>query len=75
VTACSTLRFGLVLETDDKQTIYMHWKGFRHGPKDVIDRLNRGEAVDPSNYYFPHEAILRNRFGKILLAQSHLFDC
>ena len=32
--------------------IYMHWKGLRHGPKDVIDRLNRGEAVDPSSYYF-----------------------
>ena len=42
----------IVLETDDKQMIYMRWKGFRHGPKDVIDRLNRGEAVDPSSYYF-----------------------
>ena len=42
----------IVLETDDRQTIYMHWKGFRHGPKDVIDRLNRGETVDPSSYYF-----------------------
>jgi Protein of unknown function (DUF3237) len=42
----------IVLETDDEQLIYMHWKGFRHGPKDVIDRLNRGETVDPSSYYF-----------------------
>jgi hypothetical protein len=42
----------LVLETDDKQQIYMTWKGFRHGPKEVIDRLNRGEAVDPATYYF-----------------------
>ena len=42
----------IVLETDDKQMICMHWKGIRHGPKDVIDRLNRGEAVDPSSYYF-----------------------
>jgi Protein of unknown function (DUF3237) len=42
----------IVLETDDKQMIYMHWKGFRHGPKDVIDRLNRGAAVDPSSYCF-----------------------
>ena len=38
---------GLALETDDKQHIYMTWKGFRHGPKEVIDRLNRGETVDP----------------------------
>jgi hypothetical protein len=42
----------IVLETNDKQMIYMHWKGFRHGPKQVIDRLNRGEVVDPSSYYF-----------------------
>jgi len=42
----------LTLETDDKQLIYMSYKGFRHGPKDVIDRLNRGQSVDPSLYYF-----------------------
>jgi Protein of unknown function (DUF3237) len=42
----------LTLETDDKQYIYMSWKGFRHGPKEVIDRLNRGEDVDPETYYF-----------------------
>jgi uncharacterized protein DUF3237 len=42
----------ITLETDDKQLIYMSWKGFRHGPKEVIDRLNRGEAVDPATYYF-----------------------
>ena len=42
----------LTMETDDKQHIYMTYKGLRHGPKEVIDRLNKGEAVDPSLYYF-----------------------
>jgi hypothetical protein len=42
----------ITLETDDKQQIYMSWKSFRHGPKEVIDRLNRGEIVDPETYYF-----------------------
>jgi uncharacterized protein DUF3237 len=42
----------ITLETDDKQLIYMTWKAFRHGPKEVIDRLNRGETVDPETYYF-----------------------
>lgn len=42
----------ITLKTDDQQHIYMTWKGFRHGPKDIIDRLNRGEAVDPATYYF-----------------------
>jgi hypothetical protein len=42
----------ITLETHDKQRIYMMWKGFRHGPKEVIDRLNRGDPVDPDVYYF-----------------------
>ena len=42
----------ITLETDDKQLIYMTYRGYRHGPKDVIDRINRGEAVDPSLYEF-----------------------
>jgi Protein of unknown function (DUF3237) len=41
----------LVLQTDDEHKIYMHWKGLRHGLKDVIDRLYRVEAVDRT-YYF-----------------------
>ena len=42
----------VALETDDKQHIYMSYRGYRHGPKDVIDRLNKGEAVDPNLYCF-----------------------
>lgn len=40
------------LETDDQALIYMTYRGLRHGPAEVIDRLNRGEPVDPSEYYF-----------------------
>jgi hypothetical protein len=42
----------LTLETDDKHLVYMTYHGLRHGPKEVIARLNAGEAVDPSTYYF-----------------------
>jgi len=42
----------LVLETNDKHQIYMHWKGLRDVPKGVIERLRRNETVDPSAYYF-----------------------
>lgn len=42
----------LTLETDDGATIFMSYRGFRHGPAAVIERLNRGEDVDPSEYYF-----------------------
>ena len=27
-------------------------RGMRHGPPEVIEKLSRGEAVDPSQYYF-----------------------
>jgi len=42
----------LPLQTDDGALINMSYKGFRHGPAAVLDRLNRGETVDPSEYYF-----------------------
>jgi len=42
----------LTLVTDDNEKIYVTWKGLRHGPKEVIDRVNRGEIVDPGTYYF-----------------------
>jgi hypothetical protein len=42
----------LSLETDDGDLIYMTYRGLRHGPAEVMARLNRGEAVDPAQYYF-----------------------
>lgn len=42
----------LVLKTDDGHLIGMTYKGYRHGPAAVMDRLNRGEVVDASEYYF-----------------------
>ena len=39
------------LETDDGALIYVNNKGYRHGPKEVIERMARGEAVDPGLYY------------------------
>jgi hypothetical protein len=39
------------LETADGALIYVNNKGYRHGPKEVIDRLARGEDVDPALYY------------------------
>ena len=42
----------MTLQTDDGDLIFMKYGGFRHGPKDVMDRLARGEAVEPTEYYF-----------------------
>jgi hypothetical protein len=40
------------LRTHDGVTIMITNRGMRHGPADVIERLAKGEAVDPSSYYF-----------------------
>lgn len=42
----------LVLQTDDDATIGMIYRGMRHGPAEVMQRLSRGDNVDPSEYYF-----------------------
>ena len=42
----------MTLKTDDGDLIYMSYKGMRHGPKEVMERVNKGEAVDPALYYF-----------------------
>jgi len=44
------LRF--TLGTDDGALILMRSFGLRHGPPEVIAAIGRGEAVDPSTYYF-----------------------
>lgn len=42
----------IILETDDGALIYMTYKGLRHGPEEVMARLNAGAEVEPSEYYF-----------------------
>jgi hypothetical protein len=48
----TTLDVRVVLETDDGATIGMTYRGLRHGPAEVMERVNRGEPVDPATYYF-----------------------
>ena len=40
------------LKTDDGTLIHVTNRGLRHGPPEVMQRLMRGEAVDPDSYYF-----------------------
>ena len=48
----TTLDVRIVLETDDKATIGLTYRGLRHGPADVMAKVNGGEFVDPALYYF-----------------------
>lgn len=40
------------LESNDGVLVMVTNRGMRHGPAAVIERLARGEPVDPSQYYF-----------------------
>jgi hypothetical protein len=40
-----------VMETDDGHLIGMTYKGMRHGSKEVMNRIARGDTVSPSEYY------------------------
>ena len=46
-----TINVRLVMETEDGALIGMTYLGMRHGPKEVMDRLGRGENVSPGEYY------------------------
>ncbi|WP_322028647.1 DUF3237 domain-containing protein [Paraburkholderia sp. J76] len=42
----------LALRTGDGVNLLMSYRGVRHGPAEVVQRLERGEVVDPASYYF-----------------------
>ena len=47
--ACLDARY--TLQTGDGALIYVNNKGYRHGAKEILERLARGEEVDPALYY------------------------
>ena len=62
----TTLNVRLVLETDDGGLIGMTYLGMRHGPKEVMDRIARGENVSPSEYYMratPYYETASEKYG------------
>jgi hypothetical protein len=42
----------IVLQTDDGAAIALTYKGLRHGPAEVMRKVDSGQFVDPSDYYF-----------------------
>lgn len=41
-----------LLETYDGALIYLQTRGYRYGSPEVLEKLSRGEEIDPSQYYF-----------------------
>jgi hypothetical protein len=49
-TALGDIRY--TLQTDDGDLLYVQSRSVRHGSREVLARLARGEDVDPSEYVF-----------------------
>src|SRR5215510_9556884 len=61
-----TLNVRVVMETDDGALIGMTYSGMRHGPKEVMERIARGENVSPSEYYLratPYYETASEKYG------------
>jgi hypothetical protein len=61
-----TLNVRLVMEADDGDLIAMTYLGMRHGPKEVLDRIGRGEKVSPTEYYMratPYYETASQKYG------------
>lgn len=41
-----------ILNTHDGVLIQVNVRGLRHAPGDALERIARGETVDPADYYF-----------------------
>jgi hypothetical protein len=48
----TTLDVRIVLQTDDGAAIGLTYRGIRHGPAEVMTKVNSGQFVNPAEYYF-----------------------
>ncbi len=60
----TTLDVRLILKTSDDALIGISYRGIRHGPPDIIERIERGEAADPATYYFRTAALFETAAPK-----------
>lgn len=63
------------LETHDGAAIYATSRGVRFGTPEVLERLGRGELVDPSEYYFRASIVLETGAPEYLWVNQRLFVC
>lgn len=61
------------LKTDDGVLIYIVNRGYRHGPAEVLQRLAKGEEVDPKEYYFRTAANFETASEKYDYLNKHVY--
>ena len=60
-------------ETDDGAVVYVENKGIRFGPVDLLQKLKRGEPVDPNLIYFRTVPKFETGAEKYRWLMEHLF--
>ncbi|MBR0825475.1 DUF3237 domain-containing protein [Bradyrhizobium manausense] len=60
-------------ETDDGATVYVENKGMRFGPVDLLQKLKRGEPVDPKLIYFRTTPKFETGHEKYRWLMEHIF--
>ena len=63
------------LKADDGALIYIDAPGMREAPPEVIARINAGEIVDPSEYYFRTVPRIETASEKYAWMNRRLFVC
>jgi hypothetical protein len=64
-----------VLQTEQGEMIYVTNRGMRHGPAEVLQRLNAGERVDPNLIYFRSAATLETSAPRLQWMARAIFVC
>ena len=60
-------------ETDDGAVVYIENKGIRFGPLELLQKLKRGEPVDPKLIYFRTVAKFETGAEKYRWLMEHIF--
>ncbi len=60
-------------ETDDGAVVYVENKGIRFGPVELLERLKRGEPVDPALIYFRTVPKFETGHEKYRWLMQHIF--
>jgi hypothetical protein len=60
-------------ETDDGATVYVDNRGIRFGPVELLQKLKRGEPVDPALIYFRTVPSFETGHEKYRWLMQHIF--
>jgi hypothetical protein len=60
-------------ETDDGAVVYVENKGMRFGPIELLQKLKRGEPVDPKSIYFRTVPKFETGHAKYRWLMEHIF--